>query len=306
MRNPVLALALFGAAACQLPFQEEYSPLLPDDRLLILTDSGPSQARSAGEESHYADMLAELTDRTNAGLEEVVGLIDTITALPPSYNSGGEVVWGPVTAEGVSGQLFIEERDDGGLDWGIQVRLPDADEDDWGDALLGRVDAGATPETSSGSFAMDFGVAEAILETLGQGQAVSGALTVEYALSDAGVVTDVTFDGITADGVDPQDGTVHFEHTPGAGGLMDVVVEEDVAGTATDAPETIDARLRWDAEGAGRTDARVSGGDLTEQATETECWTAQHTIVFYEHTHRDERSGDETACVFGEPSFRTP
>ena len=112
-------LLLFAPAAlmaCQFP-TDEYSPLLPDQRLIVGADgqdTGSALARSVGDPSLYAERLAELTERSNQGLGALIELVDVVTSLPPSYTGAGEVAWGPWQVDEVFGQLSIEELDEGG------------------------------------------------------------------------------------------------------------------------------------------------------------------------------------------------
>ena len=77
-------------------------------------------------------------------------------------------------------------------------------------------------------------------------------------------------------------------------------VEANVGGTALS--ENVTMRSRWLADGAGRGDARIAGGDLgTAQAIASECWgTLFRRVVL----HRQRRTslpteGDVAQCAFG-------
>ena len=299
MRQALLVAPIVSLVACELP-SEDYSPLLPDTRLLIEQNDAAGLARAAGEPSHYAEVLNDLTTQTNEGLGAVLELIGTVTELPPSHlDNGAElVVWGPWAVEGVFGQLTIQGQDDGSLEWALQFRPED--QEDWVDGLIGVIDAGSTEEASTGRFTIDFSVAQTFEEIDG----ITGAVSVDYDIAANGAVAEVSFTQVSAEGVMPRDGTLRYAHTRGEGGQLDTVLEENVDGTDTDAPETIQTRARWDGTGAGRTDAELSGGDLgSAPHSETECWGSARTVTYYANTFTLEVDGESALCAFATPEF---
>lgn len=295
-----LALAL--TAACELPTQE-LSPLLPDQRLLVEQNDATAQARTMGEPSLHAQTLSELTTQSNEGVGQILDLVQMITNFPASWISprGDEVIWGPYIVEDVAAQLFIREQTDAAVSWGIQLR-PDGEED-WTDALLGTIEPGATPELSTGTFTMDFSAAS-LLAIAGD---LEGQVAVSYDLRAAGARTDIAFGGLTGtEGKVPVDGAVHFDYDRGVGGHMDATLSDDVDGSGSSAEETVALHSRWDDQGAGRTDALLTGGDLgTDAHVESECWSAAHTVVFHSNTLTGMSTGDETACAFAEAEVPT-
>lgn len=299
MRSTLLAPLLF-TAACELPSQE-WSPLLPDDRLLVQQDSAAGSARSMGEPSEYAATLAELTSQANQGVGEVLELVGMITTLPASHidSHAKLAVWGPFLIDGTAIQLTIQEDADAAITWGVQVR-PSDEGAAWLDALAGHIDPGATEDGSVGHFAMDFGVAE-VLEL---GDDLAGEVEVAYTLRRAGATTDITFDGLSETVTVPVDGTIHFDYDRDQGGEMLATLADDVDGSPSDVPETVALRARWDERGAGRTDALLSGGDFgDDEHTESECWSTVRTVVYYTNSFQDVADGNESECTFTEASF---
>lgn len=296
MRPRLLAL-LTLTAACELPSQE-WSPLLPDGRLLVLpTESNPAaRARALGEPSHYAQTLAQVTEQANQGVGDVLSLVEMLTGLPPSHidTPASMAIWGPFVLDGTEARLVIQENTDESLRWGIQLRDPD-EERDWTDALLGHVEPGATPETSTGHFTVDFAAAEA----LQLGEDLSGQVDVQYGLRRAGATTDITFEGLGETATVPVQGTIHFDHDRGQGGQMVTTLDDNVDGSESAATERVTLRARWADDGAGRSDARITGGDFGEtEHAETECWSSLRTVVFYANTYEEVSDGEEGLCTF--------
>jgi hypothetical protein len=89
------------------------------------------------------------------------------------------------------------------------------------------------------------------------------------------------------------------EAADGAGD-MTFDVASDITGSATSLKETVTLRSRWIATGAGRADARVSGGDLgAQQITASECWNTMFNRVFYKDSlDLAPAEGAESACAF--------
>ena len=299
MRISTLAPGLALVAACALP-SEEVSQLLPDNRLVIEANTLGSQARQVGERSSYAETLSDLIGQTNDGLGELLELIDTVTELPPSYVDDDEVLWGPWLADGMYGQLVVETLADDSHTWAIQFREEGSAEDAWADALRGEIETGSSESASSGHFTMDFSMAD----TLGAGETLQGQVQVTYQITEGGAEAEVVFEGVSQDGIMPADGTVWFSHQRDTGGVLDALLSRQVSGTDTDAEELVDMRARWDGDGAGRSDAYLSGGDFGEsQHTETECWSVAHTVTYYENSFEPASNGNVEDCAFVEPDF---
>ena len=174
-----------------------------------------------------------------------------------------------------------------------------AEDEPWLDALDGTVDAGADAAQSTGRFLVDLHAAGQVA-----GEALEGQVNVDYALSANGATAEIDFTDVTAEGVVPVDGGLTFSQELGVGGYLDASIEDNVGGTATDAPELVNMRARWNANGAGRTDARLSGGDFTpDEHTETECWGSARTVVFYDNTFNGQTDGLVDDCAFGNAEF---
>ena len=80
-----------------------------------------------------------------------------------------------------------------------------------------------------------------------------------------------------------------------------------VGAIAVDVLEDLVIRSRWNATGAGRADAKISGGDLSlegvTEVTTSECWDSNFGVTFAITTPQivdlDHSAGAESACPAG-------
>jgi hypothetical protein len=299
MRPTLFALVL-AVSACATP-SAEYRAVLPDDRLLIEGFEDGALERGLGETSDYYVLTRQVTGDINGGIGEVLGLIDAITAFDPTWtDETSTALWGPWLDDGVYGRLWVAKDDAGAYGWAIEVRPETSTEEDWKGVLAGEVAAGADELQSAGWFVMDL----TAIEDAGAGDGTTGAVGCEYELFEDGASARVAFGDIVEDGSVPEDGAYRFEHTRGEGGLMDLAVTGDVSDPANGTSELLIVRSRWTGEGAGRSDATVTGGDLGPLVyTESDCWDTGHRTVFFENNFELVSEGDPSQCAFAEPSF---
>jgi hypothetical protein len=298
MRSLVLPLALtFGA--CTGP-ADEFRNVLPDDRLVIDESGFSTLARGAGEPSDYAHLTHELISELNTGIENVLRLVDTITSFPATWTGRDDrALWGPWEDDGLQGQLWVHGTQADGYTWAIEVRPADGT-DAWTPILAGVVDAGSDAETSSGHFAIDF----TAVDDLGAGDGETGALTTLYTLRPDGAEATVALGEFSEDGSIPADAAVHYDHTRGGGGFMDLALEVDASDPANGSLETAIVRSRWTDTGAGRADAYLTGGDLGPLTyTETDCWDEAQTTVYLMNNFELSNEGDPALCAFADASF---
>lgn len=295
--TPFLALA-FAACSGQA---DQYRAILPDDRLLIEEFDTSGLARGVGEPSDYYSLTRDITGDVNTGIGDVLGLVGAITDFTPTWtDEASTALWGPWLDDGIYGQLWVTQASDGSYDWAIELRPEASEEDAFVPVIAGHVDAGGDELHSVGWFVMDF----TAIDGVGAGDDETGELGVQYELQENGAIATVAFGDISDDGSLPTDGAYHYEQTRGEGGLMDLAFTDDVSDPPNGTPEVAIVRSRWDGNGAGRADAYVTGGDLGPLTyTESDCWDTGHQTVFLENNFELKSEGDETKCVFAEPSF---
>jgi hypothetical protein len=297
MRTVTLAVL---AAACATP-ADQLRSVLPDDRLLIDEFQADALARGVGEDSEYYLLTRQVSTDLNAGIGDVLGLVEAITQFEPTWtDEASTALWGPWLDDGVYGQLWIKQEEDQSYNWAIELRPEQSEEDAWEPVLVGHVDAGATEVASAGWFVMDL----TAIDAAGAGDGELGELGCQYDLREDGASATVAFGELAEDGSLPQDGAYHYEHTEGSGGFLDLALTQDVSDPQNDTLELMVVRSRWNGEGAGRGDAFVTGGDLGVLTyTESDCWDSSKQTVYFENNFELRMEGDPAQCAFSEPEY---
>lgn len=290
------------AGACALP-ADQHRSVLPDERLLLEEFETNPLARGIGEPSEYYALTQQVSRDLNAGIGEVLGLVDAITQFDPTWtDESSTALWGPWLDAGTYGQLWIKQEEDLSYSWAIELRPEASEADAWQPVLVGHVEAGATERESEGWFVMDLTAIEDA--GAGEGKGAQGELGCQYQLREDGARATVAFGDIAEDGSLPQTGAYVYDHAEGAGGMMDLAITEDISDPPNGTQEVLVVRTRWDADGAGRGDAYVTGGDLGELTyTESDCWDSSLQTVYFENNFELRMEGDESLCVFAEPSY---
>ena len=97
---------------------------------------------------------------------------------------------------------------------------------------------------------------------------------------------------------DPVMGDYAYNEMLDGGGDMVFNVEGNAGGTT--AQEQITLRSRWQSNGRGRADARLTGGDLATTAIASECWDGSFRRTFYtDNVNFAPAEGDVANCAFG-------
>lgn len=299
MRN---LLPLILLAACTPSAVGEFRSVLPDERLMIDTSGMAARMRGAGEPSENAVDTLGTAQGINDLLVDVLGSIEEITSYPPSWEPTERVAtWGPWEDDGIEGRLWVRERRNGGYGWAFEFRFVGEGEDAWRSPVVGRIDAGSDDTNSSGTMLVDAAVWGEFDPTV---TATGGGL-VTYSLDEHGASANIALDDYAEEpGDDTADALISWTSAVEGGGSLDFVAVTD----AEDDPGSLDelwvTHSRWLADGSGRSDVRVTGGDLGVLSFyETDCWDASLTSTFYENSYDVTRSGDEATCAFAEAEY---
>jgi hypothetical protein len=89
-------------------------------------------------------------------------------------------------------------------------------------------------------------------------------------------------------------------------GTLDVDAHADIDDSKATLPEDVSLQSRWRADGQGRSDITIAGGDLpaeTPLVTATECWGTDFGRVYYaDSVDFEETFGEAGACAYDAPS----
>lgn len=321
-----MSLALLAAAACGsndeadefragVPQHEDVALAFPGTETasgaLTASSSEPLPTRSAllQEKAEMYQLTRGITVTVNAATVATLALVRTITEFPPSSVTADGAVWGPhtqalspnkwrltVTRESRGHFAYVlEAKDKTASDAGYLVVLSGHHvvADPTARRLLRR------PAYGHGDFVLDWDAAQRLPEH--DSNVGRAAFVYSRPSPTAQVDIGVTFTQIRDDETGMLvDATYAYAETPGAGGSFQFSVIKDAIATSA-ALETVSVRSRWLQTGAGRSDVKLTGGDLgAAQATANECWDPQFLSTYRTNSYGDAAKiwGAESACAF--------
>lgn len=243
-----------------------------------------------------ADTEAMCT-QLNAAVLGMLEFVDTVRAYAPTEREADLRRWGPWSLqEGRAPFLQVEIGRSGVSEYGWAFALSDLKSGPWTPFFTGTHFAGATVAGGDGWFTADAGI---LADALGEDR--QGVVEVDYDNRDGSALV-VSFQGWQEPGEAPWDAT--YLYTEIAAGDRDFQYDTAADLVTGEALEAVAVRTRWTPEGAGRSDARVSGGDLGEVLTLSQCWDAGGTLTWQADSHGlFEDMGDVSTCAFAETAL---
>jgi len=304
-----VSLGLLLAAGCtpqdSQPNADDFAAALPDSRILV--NMPVSANRAVGDTAESYMTAAQVTTDVNGLISEVLESVDRITDFDPTWSGeNNEFFWGPWNDGGLDPNqtaLYVEYDEVANVyGWAIVQRPKDStSDDDWVGVIGGESIPGATEDEFSGSFGIDYDA----IAALNPASTEAGVFYSAYEVSPTGVVAEAGFEGFTDDSSNPEriDAGYRYGQDLDGNGYMDLGYLADI-GEDGSQDETIVLRARWLADGQGRGDTVVFGGDLDPLAYQgTECWGTDYSVVYEENNFDMVMDGDESLCAFAEPEW---
>lgn len=306
-RLTVIAGLLAITAACTPKVEGPDTTVLPDDRVLVdlPTDDGGAD-RTLGQQGEIWRLGAEVTGGVNGLITSVLGTIDEVVGFEPSGSfDDSAYTWGPwrdETTQVESRFWMLVDDDSAQITWGMQGRpLGSTDDNAYEDLVLAQIEPGATDADSKGWFAIDFDAAK----TLNPAQAEVGKFVSQYELTGDSVKASAAFEDFIGDDGKKVDGIFGYDQVVGDAGTFDFISSNDMTGNTTD--ELVFVKVRWAADGAGRGDAIVTGGDVgLLQARASECWDTTTALIYEENNYEPHVDGLETDCAYPVAAWNEP
>ena len=333
-RSQKLAVALAlvgltGTAACRP--QNPLAAVVPGRAQLRLNVPGAAhdagQALHVGDNSEFYAATVQIADAINGGVGGVFDLVETILSLPAA-DSDGETyaVWGPSVPRGLERNSFrftVNKIADGEFDYVLEARPKDSTDEA---AFVAVFEGTAFPSDDGdhghGALDLHWGA----LRSLNDTECMIGDAHIDYADDVEPRTLDVTFveafDGCRDE--TPTNATYHYEDTADGAGALRFTRVQNIHRPDENKPldETFDIRSRWTATGAGRSDVRLSGGEIPADlaagipgttavsADIVECWDASFAVVAADmapdeleaHLGRTQ-AGDVAQCAFVDSAF---
>ncbi len=246
-----------------LPTSEQLSIKLPE-----------GQARTIGETAEFYGWTRNITRSLNGSSAWVLVLLHSIVQYPVTTVDGNVYTWGPWGGTGLDPaeyKLVVTELTNGTFEYQLAGR-PRGSSGAFETVISGTAIPGATDTTGKGQLLLDFDAAERVnpIDNDGKGQ-----LTMKYDFA----ARTLELDANTVE--DGRPATAHYAYKDQADGSGDMVLGLRANANAGAGLETITLRSRWQANGAGRGDARAAGGEVGQEVTASECWSNLFKRVYF-------------------------
>jgi len=255
-----------------------------------------NQNRMLGDIADYYKVTRDVTRTLNGGSAWVLILIHAIVQYPVTTINGNVYTWGPWsdTLDPAEYKLDVTDNGDGTYDYLLSGRNKTVAGSQFEVVIDGHADTTPGENLGNGDFKIDFDAGKRV-NPVDSGDA-KGTVTVNYDLAARHL--DLLAQAPDANG-NPAMFEYAYNETLAGGGDMVFNVTADGGGTAL--PENIVIRSRWQADGAGRGDARLAGGDLgTAQAIASECWSSLFRRTYYtDSVNWLPTEGSVADCAFG-------
>ena len=239
-----------------------------------------------------------VTTMFNGGSAWVLVLIHTIVQFPVTSVSGNTYTWGPWSGNALDPAIYkldVSANADGTYDYTLSGHAKSDTTDHFLALITGHSNPGAALGQGNGNFLLDFDASRTVDPVDNANN--KGQVAVNYDLKARHL--DLTIMSTDANG-QAASADYSYDETADGGGQMTFGVEANLGGTA--AEENVTLRSRWLATGAGRGDARITGGDLgSAQGIASECWDTTFDRVYYtDNVNLGATEGDPAQCAFAD------
>lgn len=263
-----------------------------------------------GLERDKTSELYQLTRTTtafvNGNTVGILALIGRVTEHTPTSITDDTAVWGPYTEALARNawRLTVKKTGENTYAYVLAGKNKQAADSAFADVLTGT----HTPVLDeAGEVTKGFGQGELVvdsdrLKNLGESESGEGALSVQYARPDSTSAVTVNAQFRLGQGNKSREADYRYRAVPGQGGEFDFKMQRDLYKPAGSSQlmEDITIKSRWLETGAGRSDVKLSGGDLAAPATLNECWNTGFNSAYLSFSlEAQPRYGVEaTDCVF--------
>ena len=263
-----------------LPTKEMVEVKAPADQGQGLEEDGVGAQSTQGGRSDMYTLTRGATVLVNGGTLAVLSLVGRVTQHRPTTVTEDTAVWGPHT-EALSPntwKLTVKRTGERTYSYTVSAKAKEAADSAFVDVISGTHTAAVNEADEpmkgfgQGEFTLDWDKAA----TLPERDANVGRFTVKYSRQDAQSVisVDAAFRQVWDDNKSKRvDLDYRYAATPGQGGQFDFKKVENYLKVSAN-PETLTIKSRWLQTGAGRSDVKLSGGDVPagSELKANECW----------------------------------
>ena len=241
----------------------------------------------------------------------LAGLAAVASTKPASVN-GDTATFGPYTPAGspTTWRLTVTRTDPARFTYGLDGKPKDSADSAYVPVLSGNhtvsvgKDNRAMRGYGQGSFLLEWENATRLAnQPLKKG---SAEFRYTRATPSETVRVEVDLRELQGDNPRPFTAMYRFAEVPGGEGSFAFAYDSNIHwfDSTRQAPERLGIKTRWKSNGEGRSDVRVSGGDLTAAGTLSECWDTRFRSTVLLRSDNYETWGTEsTGCAFPTPSY---
>lgn len=285
------------------PRQQTVKLNLPENSATALSSEPQRRDGLEGDTSEFYKLTRGVTKTVNGAGAAVLLLVEKIVEHRPTSVTDNVAVWGPHT-DALSPNTFkftVTQVAENQYEYLLEAKAKTEADSKFRVILSGsHVNTGV--RLGTGTFLVDWDAAQ----TLPEHDSNVGTASYTYSrLSNGGDVTiDALFQKVRDDET-KQLVDVGYGYTENkAGGTFDFRMNKNwVSGPGI---EALTVKSRWVPTGAGRSDVKATGGDLSTPATVSECWDAAFRSKYVNASWASKTTGnygDESVCSFPSAEF---
>lgn len=271
---------------------------LPENKA-ALTGEGQRRDGLEGQTAEFYKLTRGVTVTVNGAGAAVLNLVEKIVEYPPTSVNQNVAVWGPHT-DALSPNTFkftVTKVAENQFEYVLEAKGK-TEADSAFRVILSGSHVSTGDKLGSGTFLVDWDRAQ----TLPEHDKNVGTASYTYSKQVAGA--EVSVDALFQKVRDEETNTLvdvnyKYREVPANGGSFEFRMNKNwVTGPGI---EVLTVKSRWKQSGAGRSDARATGGDLSAPATASECWDQGFASRFLTASWLNGAAGTygaETVCAF--------
>ncbi|MBI5529769.1 MAG: hypothetical protein HY897_25875 [Deltaproteobacteria bacterium] len=268
---------------------------------------GGMTQKGLGDWAEFYLFTRAMTQQVNGGVYHLLLMIEDIARQEPTTKEENKWIWGPHTPGGLdpaSYRVTIEKTGEKDYSWVFDAKAKDAGDDAFSPMMSGTHTKGNRPRRGAGTINLNFDTMAALDPT----KVERGTAEVTYQSDTHPVTVTVKFVDFTGeDGKGPTNAQYLYTEQEDGSGEFSFSIEQDMDGKG----KIEDARIltRWKSSGTGRSDIKISGGDLADDGVTdvvaVECWDTGFKRTYFEDWANgdipiDAKQGDASACAFSD------